>query len=84
MARTLRWTEPATQDLQDAAEFIGRDSRLYAAALVRETQCIDRTPTRPSKFLSLLSKPIGGVAGAGHAAVSPAKIRADMTTINFR
>ncbi len=38
MARTIRWTESATSDLEEAAEFIARDSRFYAAALVRETQ----------------------------------------------
>ncbi|MBA3965244.1 MAG: type II toxin-antitoxin system RelE/ParE family toxin [Nitrospirales bacterium] len=38
MARTIRWTESATSDLEEAAEFITRDSRFYAAALVRETQ----------------------------------------------
>ena len=38
MARTVRWTETATQDLAEAAAFIGRDSRFYAAALVRETR----------------------------------------------
>ena len=43
MARTLGWTETATQDLQEAAEFIGRDSRFYAAALVRETRAAARS-----------------------------------------
>jgi plasmid stabilization system protein ParE len=38
VARTVRWTESATQDLEGVAEFIGRDSRFYAAALVRETR----------------------------------------------
>ena len=38
MARTVRWTETATQDLEEAAAFIGRDSRFYAAALVREAR----------------------------------------------
>jgi toxin ParE1/3/4 len=38
VARTVRWTETATQDLAEAAAFIGRDSRFYAAALVRETR----------------------------------------------
>ena len=33
---TVRWTETATKDLEEAAAFIGRDSRFYAAALVRE------------------------------------------------
>lgn len=38
MARTVRWTETATEDLAEVAEFIGRDSRFYAAALVREVR----------------------------------------------
>lgn len=38
MARTIGWPESATSDLEEAAEFIARDSRFYAAALVRETQ----------------------------------------------
>ena len=43
MARTVRWTETATQDLEEAAEFIGRDSRFYAAALVSETRAAARS-----------------------------------------
>ena len=43
MARTLRWTEPAVQDLAAAAEFIARDSRFYAVALVREARAAART-----------------------------------------
>jgi predicted nucleotidyltransferase/plasmid stabilization system protein ParE len=43
VARTVRWTETATQDLAEAAEFIGRDSRFYAAALVRETWAVARS-----------------------------------------
>ena len=31
MARTVGWTETAAQDLEEAAAFIGRDSRFYAA-----------------------------------------------------
>lgn len=38
MARAVRWTEAATRDLSEAAEFIARDSRFYAAALVREAR----------------------------------------------
>ncbi len=38
MARTIRWIESATSDLEAAAAFITRESRFYAAALVRETQ----------------------------------------------
>lgn len=38
MARTVRWTEAATQDLAEAAGFIARDSPFYASALVREVR----------------------------------------------
>jgi addiction module RelE/StbE family toxin len=43
VARTVRWTETATKDLEEAAEFIRRDSRFYAAALVREAQTVARS-----------------------------------------
>jgi plasmid stabilization system protein ParE len=43
VARTVRWTDTATKDLEAAAVFIGRDARFYAAALVREA----RTAARP-------------------------------------
>ena len=43
MARTVRWTEAATQDLEEAAAFIARDSRYYAAALVREVWAATRS-----------------------------------------
>jgi toxin ParE1/3/4 len=48
VARTVRWTEAATQDLSEAAEFIARDSRFYATALVREA----RTAARSLRTLS--------------------------------
>jgi toxin ParE1/3/4 len=38
VARTVRWTEAATRDLEEAARFIARDSPFYAAALVREAR----------------------------------------------
>jgi toxin ParE1/3/4 len=43
VARTVRWTETATKDLEAVAEFIGRDSRFYAAALVREARAVARS-----------------------------------------
>jgi len=43
VARTLRWSEAATEDLAEAAEFIARDSKFYAAALVREARAAART-----------------------------------------
>lgn len=46
MARTVSWTEVALADLDEAAEYIARDSRYYAAALVREARTAARTLTR--------------------------------------
>lgn len=43
MARTVRWAEAATRDLAEAAEFIARDSRFYAMALVREARAAARS-----------------------------------------
>jgi toxin ParE1/3/4 len=43
VARTVRWTETAIQDLEEAAAFIGRDSRFYAAALVQEIRAAARS-----------------------------------------
>ena len=36
MAREVIWPDPAWDDLEAAAEYIARDSDLYAAALVQE------------------------------------------------
>jgi plasmid stabilization system protein ParE len=38
MARTVKWTNIAADDLFDAAEFIAKDSPFYAMALVREAR----------------------------------------------
>lgn len=38
MARTVIWTEAAAEDISGIAEFIARDSRFYAAALIRESR----------------------------------------------
>ena len=43
MARTVRWTATATTELEEAAAFIGRDARCYAAALVREARAAARS-----------------------------------------
>lgn len=43
MARTIRWSEAATLDLEEAAEFIARDSRYYAATLVRDARAAARS-----------------------------------------
>nr|VFJ64088.1 MAG: Plasmid stabilization system protein ParE [Candidatus Kentron sp. DK] len=50
MARTVRWTETAIEDLDEATGFIARDSRYYAAAFVREVRgaarSLDFSPER--------------------------------------
>lgn len=46
MARALKWTEAATWDLSEAAEFIAHDSPFYAAALVREARAAARSLKR--------------------------------------
>ena len=38
MVRTIRWTETAIEDLNEAARFINRDSPYYAAAFVKEVR----------------------------------------------
>jgi toxin ParE1/3/4 len=38
MARTVRWTEAAVEDIDEAARFIAKDSPYYAAAFVREVR----------------------------------------------
>ena len=38
MARTIKWTESAINDLEEIAEFIARDSRFYATTVVREAR----------------------------------------------
>ena len=43
MARTVRWSEAAASDLEEAADFIARDSRYYAAALVRDARAAARS-----------------------------------------
>jgi toxin ParE1/3/4 len=43
VARTVRWTETAIQDLEEATAFIGRESHFYAAALVQETRAAARS-----------------------------------------
>ena len=46
MARTVIWTETALKDLDQAAEFIARDSKFYAAACVREARQAARSLKR--------------------------------------
>ncbi len=48
MAQTIKWTETAMTDLEGAAEFIGRDSRFYASALVREARAAAQSLQRYS------------------------------------
>ena len=38
MARTVKWTNVAADDLFNAAEYIAKDSPFYAMALVREAR----------------------------------------------
>ncbi len=38
MARTVTWTHAAWSDLEGTADYIARDSKAYAAALVREAR----------------------------------------------
>ena len=46
MARTVIWTETALKDLDQAAEFIARDSKFYAAAFIREVRKAARSLKR--------------------------------------
>ena len=46
MARALRWTEAAVDDLNEAAEFIARDSPFYARALARDVRDAARSLRR--------------------------------------
>ena len=45
MARRLRWSEEASDDLEEIAAYIARDSRMYAASFVRRI----RRESRPMK-----------------------------------
>lgn len=38
MARQVIWSDPAWEDLEAAAEYIGRDSESYAAAFVQNAK----------------------------------------------
>ena len=38
MVREVKWAEVAWNDLEEAADYIARDSAYYAAAFVREVQ----------------------------------------------
>ena len=43
MARRVVWSEAASFDLEEAAGYIARDSRYYAAAFVREVRAAARS-----------------------------------------
>ncbi|MGO9271910.1 MAG: type II toxin-antitoxin system RelE/ParE family toxin [Terriglobia bacterium] len=43
MAQRVIWTEAAWNDLEATAEYIAKDSRRYAAALVREVKSVARS-----------------------------------------
>jgi toxin ParE1/3/4 len=38
VAQTVKWTDIATEDLEEVAEFIARDSVFYARVVVREAR----------------------------------------------
>lgn len=46
MARKVKWTAAAWNDLEEAADYIARDSPNYAAALVREVREAARSLSR--------------------------------------
>lgn len=46
MAREVEWTAAAWRDLEDTAEHIAKDSRHYAATLVREMRDAARSLSR--------------------------------------
>jgi len=46
VAQTVAWTEVATEDLNEVAEFIARDSVFYASAVVREARAAARSLRR--------------------------------------
>ena len=43
MAREITWTESATDDLAEIANYIGKDSEFYAAAIVRDLIAASRS-----------------------------------------
>jgi plasmid stabilization system protein ParE len=48
MARRVKWTEAAWNDLEGVSDYIAKDSRYYAAAFVREV----RDATRSLAYLA--------------------------------
>ena len=46
MARKVKWTAAAWSDLEEAADYIARDSPNYAAAMVREVREAARSLSR--------------------------------------
>ena len=49
MARRVVWAEAASSDLEEAAGYIARDSRYYAAAFVREVRAAARSRVSPER-----------------------------------
>ncbi len=49
MAQAVKWTEIATDDLDEVAQFIARDSAFYARAVVREARAAARSLRRFAK-----------------------------------
>ena len=46
MARRVIWTTPMVEDLDNAADYIDRDSPRYASAFVREVRAAALTPRK--------------------------------------
>jgi len=49
MARRLRWSEEASDDLEEIAAYIARDSRMYAASFVRRIREVARSLLKMSE-----------------------------------
>lgn len=49
MAKIIKWTEAATEDLSEVAQFIARDAPFYAAALVRQARAAALTLRRSAR-----------------------------------
>ena len=50
MDREITWTDPAWEDVENAADYIAQDSEFYAAAFVQEIkEAALRLPTSPNE-----------------------------------
>lgn len=74
MARKVKWTAAAWNDLEEAADYIARDSPNYAAALVREVREAARSLSRCGR-----ARPDGSrVSGIGNSPTLGGKVSADL------